>query len=409
MNLPFFIARRYLLRRKGGFSSFIIRLAIIATALSVATMIASAAFVTGFKYEIREKLFSFWGHVHISPFTPNSATIITPTPIRRDLQLEQKVIHTPHVRTIAPFAVRPAILNANKLMEGLQLKGVNNEYQLPANIGLNGQWINYSDSAYSKQIILSQTTADRMDVKPGDEVQMYFLEPGNSFPRVRKLLVTGIFHTGMEEVDKEYAICDLRLLQRINGWDANDINGYQLSLDEERNADSVAEYIRLNYLELPQTTYTMRDIFPNIFDWLQLQDVNTRVIMIIMSIVAIINLAVALLILIVEQARMVGLLKAQGMAPAAMRQIFLYHAALIAGIGIVAGNIIGIGFCLLQKKTGFLQLSESTYYMKYVPVRIDWWQPLTIDIVTLVLCILCMWLPTLYIRRIQPARVLQFK
>jgi lipoprotein-releasing system permease protein len=409
VNLPFFIARRYLLHQKGAFSAFIIRLAIVATSLSVATMILSMAFISGFKYEIREKLFSFWGHVHIIPYTPDASNIISPNPIKADKKLEQQVAATPHVISIAPFAVRPAIVNVNKYMEGVQLKGINNVYQLPQSIHFKGKWIDFADTSYSKDIVLSETTAARLDINAGDDILLYFLEPGATFPRIRKVKVSGLYHTGMDEVDHDFGICDIRLLQRINNWQADDINGYQLMLDDHKYGDSIAVEIFNKYLEAPLTTNTMQQIFPGVFDWLAFQDVNARIILIIMSIVAIINLAVALLILIVEQARMVGVLKAQGMQSGDIRKIFLYHAGLIAAVGILLGNIIALGICWLQASTGFLTLPEATYYVQQVPVRVIWWHPVLISMATLVLCILCMWLPSLYIRRIQPAKVLQFK
>lgn len=397
------------MRQKGAFSSFIIRLAIGATALSVATMIVAMAFITGFKYEIREKLFSFWGHIHITPYNVNMSTIITPDPISMDTVLERKVRAIPEVTQMVPFAVRPAIIQASQVMEGLQLKGVNSAYHLPSGVSFKGKDINYGDTAYSKQLIISQTTADRLNIDIGDELKLYFLEPGTTFPRIRKVQVSGIYHTGMVEVDRDYAICDLRLLQRINNWAPDQINGYQLTLSSQQLADTIAGQLYDNYIQPPLSVNTMYDIFPNIFSWLQFQDINERIILVIMAIVAIMNLAAALLILIVEQSRLIGLLKAQGMGNEDMRQIFLYYAALIAGIGIVVGNVIALGIAFLQQKFGFITLSESTYYMRYAPVRLYWWQPVLIDLVTLVLCILCMWLPTLYIRRIQPAKVLQFK
>lgn len=398
-----------MLRQKGAFSSFIIRLAIVATALSVATMILSVAVITGFKYEIREKLFSFWGHVHITPFTPNASTIITVNPMQKEARLEYGIRALPHVTNISAFAVRPGIINANHLMEGVQLKGVDANYKFPPSVKLSGKLIDYTDSFYSKEILLSQTTADRLNVTNGDQVQMYFLDPGATFPRIRRLKVAGIFHTGMEEVDKQYGVCDLRLLQRMNNWTTEDINGYQVTLDDYKLSDSVSATIYNTMLQPPLVTSTMTQIFPNIFDWLQLQDVNGQVILVIMAIVAIMNLAVALLILIVEQARMVGLLKTQGMTFGGIQKIFLYHAGLIAGMGILLGNIIAGIVYWVQIKTGFLTLSEASYYVKEVPVRLLWWQPVAINLVTLLLCILCMWLPSLYIRRIQPAKVLQFK
>jgi lipoprotein-releasing system permease protein len=294
-------------------------------------------------------------------------------------------------------------------MEGIRLKGITPDYHFERAIEFSGRQLDFSDTAYSRQVQLSQTTAARLDVRTGDSIFIYFLEPGQNFPRVRKVQVAGLYHTGMEEVDHYFAICDLRLLQRINKWPADGINGYQVDLDDEKLADTLAEDIRVRFVEPPLTTYPINDIFPNIFDWLRLQDVNARIILSIMAVVVIINLAVALVILIVEQTRMVGLLKALGMAQGKMQQIFLYHAAVIAGIGILAGNILSLGLCWLQQRYGFLTLSETTYYMKQVPVRINWWQVATIDLCTLVLCVVCMWLPSLYIRRILPARVLQFK
>ena len=409
MNVPFFIARRNLLRKQGGFSAFIIRLAIIATALSVATMIITVAFVNGFKHEIREKLFSFWGHVHITPFTPNASTIITPDPIKMNKQLEAQVAKMPHVTDISPFAVRPAIIHTGELMEGVQLKGISAEYRFPASIKLSGDRINYSDTAYAKEVVLSERMAARLKLDVGDDIQIYFLEPGSIFPRIRKVKMAGMFHTGMDEVDKDYGICDLRLLQRINNWQPDDINGYQVTLDNASVSDTVSMQIFDRYLEAPLTTHTMAEIFPNIYDWLELQDVNARIIIIIMAIVAVMNLAVALLILIVEQARMVAVLRTQGMTHGAIQLVLLYYAALIAFAGIIAGNLVAIGICMLQEQTGFLQLSESSYYVRQVPVKLTLWQPLFINSGTLILCVIWMWLPSLYIRRMQPARILQFK
>jgi len=409
LNLPFFIARRYLLRQKGSFSSFIIRLAILATALSVAVMVIALAFINGFKYEIREKLFSFWGHVHITEFNPNTANLISTAPITLDEQLLHRLKEIPDIVRVVPYAVRPGILQANKTMEGIKLKGITASYQLPSQIKFEGRAIDFSDTAYSKEILLSQTTANRLQLTAGDQLLLYFLDPGSITPRIRKVTVTGLFHTGMDEVDREFAVCDIRLLQRINNWNADHINGYQLDLKQAALADTVANLIFNDFIDAPLTTNTMQDIYPNVFDWLQLQDINAQIVLIIMAIVAVINLAVALLILIVEQARTVGLLKALGMPYGSLRNVFLYYAALIAFAGILLGNVVGLGFCYLQQQTGFLKLSEATYYMSQVPVRINYGYILLLDAATLLVCLLCMWLPTLYIRRILPARVLQFK
>lgn len=397
-----------MLRQKGRFSAFIIRLAMVATALSVAAMIIAMALIVGFKQQISRNIYNYWGHIHVTLYSPASASIISPDPMVLDKTIAEKIIAQPGVQSMTPYAIRPAIVNANQLMEGIQLKGVDNSYDFHS---IQSAGLDFSDTSYSKEIVLSRTTMDRLKLKDGDELLLYFLDAHSTVPRIRKAMVAGSYHTGMEDIDAHYAICDIRLLQRINLWNSGQVNGYQLTLDNPEDAQATADKIFNDILprETQLVASSMYDLFPGIFDWLKLLDTNALVVIIIMSIVAIINLVAALLILIVNQARMVGLLKALGMPEGQMRQIFLYHAALIGFTGIVIGNIIAIGLCVLQQQTGFLTLSETAYSMQYVPVQIIWWHPVVISICTLLLCILCMWVPTLYIRRVQPAKVLQFK
>lgn len=397
-----------MLRHKGRFSAFIIRLAIVATALSVATMIIAMAMIVGFKKQISKNIYNYWGHVHVTMYSPGYASIIAPEPLSRDRQIEQDIAALPAVEGVAPYAIRPAIVNANQLMEGIQLKGVDSSYDFNA---INGDRPDFTDSNYATDIILSTTTLNRLNLQKGDKVFLYFIDGSTKYPRIRRAKIAGTYHTGMEDIDKFYALCDIRLLQNINQWDSDEINGYQLNLTDAEAATPVADKIFNDIIPKDSrlTTSTMLEIFPGIFDWLSLLDMNAVVVLAIMAIVAIINLIAALLILIVNQARMVGLLKTLGMAERQMRTIFLYHASLIGVAGIVIGNILAIGLCVIQQQTHFLKLSETGYSMQYVPVHIIWWHPIVISLCTMLLCILCMWIPTLYIRRVQPAKVLQFK
>lgn len=397
-----------MLRQQGRFSAFIIRLAIVATMLSVASMIIAMALITGFKQQISRNIYNYWGHVHVTQYTAGSASLIAPLPLERDVQVEQQLRALPEVAGISPYIINPAIMNANQALELISMKGVDDSYDFGA---VAAQPLQFPDSAYSLQVILSTTSLNRMKMKVGDELLLYFQDKNSPQPRIRKVKVAGTYHTGMEEIDKHYALCDIRLLQRMNQWRANEINGYQLTLHKPEQSKKVADKIFEEIL--PRNTQlvsnTMQDIFPGIFDWLKLLDTNALVVLVIMGIVAIINLVAALLILIVNQARLVGLLKALGMPENQLRSIFLYHASLIGLVGVAAGNILAIGLCFIQQQTGFLKLSETGYSMQYVPVEVIWWHPVVVSAVTLLLCILCMWLPTLYIRRVQPARVLQFK
>jgi len=395
------------MKQKGSFSSFIIRLAIVATALSVAVMILSLAVVTGFEYVVKDKLYSFMGHVHVTTFDPTKSNKMAP-PVAIDHKLMDDMRKIPHVVQVTPFTERVVIVQANGTIQGLSLKGVNKDYQLSSGLTLTGKKIDYSDSSYSKQIILSEGTAGKLNVNVGDTVQVEFLE-AHGVPRLRRVTVCGLYHSGMEEVDKYYGLCDMRLLQRINNWSADSINAYQLDLDDPVYSDTVATFIHYNLINAPLESYTMGDIYPNIYDWLNLQKMNGTIILIIMAVVSVINMGAVILILMVDRAAMVGLFKALGMQFKSIASVFLYISGLIGFTGVVLGNIIALGLALLQLKFGIVTLPEETYYMKYAPVRIVWQQVVVTDVVTILLCIFCMWLPALYIRRIQPAKALQFK
>jgi lipoprotein-releasing system permease protein len=408
LNLPFFIARRYLVKQKGTFSSFIIKLAIVATALSVAVMIVSIAVVTGFNTAITEKLYSFMGHVHVVRFDETrSNALLYSEPVHYNRNLADSIRMIPHVAAVSPFVERPVIVQAHGGMEGIALKGVDKDYHFLKGIKVIGQPIDYSDTFYSKQVLLSKTTADRLNVNIGDTVQLDFYE--NGVPRIRRVKVCGFYHSGMEEVDKNFGICDIRLLQRIINWPADSVNGYQVDITDAKYADTIASYIHYNLIYAPLEAYTTKENYSAIFDWLQLQNVNGVILLAIMAIVAIINMGAVLLILMVDRAVMIGLLKALGMPYDQTRNIFLGIAGLIGTVGILLGNVLALGLCWLQVHYGLIKLNEDVYYMRYAPIEIVWWQVAVIDVSTLALCIICMWLPALYIRRIQPAKVLQFK
>ena len=407
LNLSFFIARRYLVNQKGTFS-FIIRLAVLATALSIAVMIIAMAVVTGFEAVIKEKLFNFMGHVHISYFDPSKSNTRTVPPIYMDKKLVASIQGIPHVKRVIPFIQRPVIVQSRGRMEGIGLKGVDKDYHFPPGISLAGKAITYPDSAYSKDILLSERTASRLDVTAGDTVQLEFIDE-TAVPRVRKVKIAGLYHSGMEDVDKYYAICDIRLLQRLNNWSADSINAYQIDLDNEYYADTVANYIHYNLIKAPLECNTTVENFPAIFDWLNVQNLDCKVLLIIMAIVSIINLAAVLLMLMVDRAAMIGLLKTLGMSFNNTIAVFLNIGAIIGAAGIAAGNIFALALCGIQQKFKIITLPEDTYFMKYAPVKIVWWHIITIDIAALALFVFCMWLPALYIRTIQPAKVLQFK
>lgn len=411
MNVTLFIARRIAFNRQKSFSRFIIRLAIAATALSVAAMIITIAFVTGFQQTISNKVFSFWGHIHVQQYEASKSLVAEETPLEKNDTVERILRSLPEIKTVQVFATKSAVAENKQDIEGILIKGVEKNYSF-SNLQpflQQGRWINFNDTLYSKEIVISQPLADKLQIKLNDTVSIYFITPTEGKSTLRKLKVCGMYKTGIEEYDNLFAITDIRLLQRINHWNKNGIGGYEVFLNDYKNIDTVNSLLYNKYM-LPGAwvTRSVKDVYPNIFDWLNILDTNRNVVFIIMSIVAVINLITCLLILVLERTRMVGILKAIGATDSYIQQIFLYYATIIAGIGVGTGFIIGVGLCLLQKYTSFIHLDESAYYVSVAPVQIVWWQTILVCLATLVVCFFSLILPAFYVKRIQPVKAIQF-
>ncbi len=410
MNTSFFIAKRLAFSKQQSFSRFIIRLSVGATAVGVAAMIITLCFVNGFQQSVSQKIYSFWGHIRVQHFEPDKSLVAEEMPITKNETVLATIKKTTGVETVQAFATKSAVIEKNKNIDGIILKGIENTYdsiQLQPYM-VEGRWINFKDSSYSKEIILSKQLAQLLKIQLNDVINIYFIRSEDGTRTYRKLTVAGIYKTGIEEYDKLFAIGDIRLIQKINNWQSDQIGGYEIFTSNKNQADSINSSL-LNELPTEWMSRTIQSIYPNIFDWLSIQDVNRNVIFIIMAIVAIINLITCLLILILERTKMIGLLKSIGASDKNIIQIFLYYATVIAGLGILIGFIAGTGISLLQLYTGFIQLDESSYYVSNAPILIIWWQIAAVCAATLFTCFLMLILPALLIRKINPITALQFR
>ncbi|HRH51446.1 MAG TPA: ABC transporter permease [Panacibacter sp.] len=413
MNVSSFIAKRVAFNSQRTFSRFIIRIATAATALSVAAMILTLGFVNGFQQAISTKVFNFWGHLHVQQYEPDKSMVAEETPLEKNDTVLQILKATPGVTHVQAFATKSAVLEKNKEIEGVLFKGVDSSYDFKnmQSFLKAGTWIDFNDSLYSKQILISQPVADELQIKVNDTIHIYFISPETASSSVRSLLVKGIFKTGIEEFDKSFAIGDIRLLRRINNWTHSEIGGYEVFINDYKNIDSVNDVLYNGPTPLPGAwvSKSIKDIYPFIFDWLNIQDVNRNVMFIVMSIIAIINLVTCLLILVLERTRMVGILKAIGSSDWNIQKIFLYHASIISCTGIGLGLFFGVGIALLQQYTGFIKLDETAYYVSTAPVDLIWWQVIAVCAATLVVCFLSLLLPTIFVRTIQPVKAIQFR
>lgn len=406
MNLPLFIAKRITFSSKRTFSKLIVRIAILGIMLGLAVMILAIAIVKGFKTEIREKVRGFSGDIQISKLDLNTSYENTSFSISDSSY--QKILNQDGIEFIQSFATKPGIINTNDEIEGVVLKGVDKNYNWEyfEKILIAGRVIDFSDTLKSRtQILISKYTADRLKLKVGDDFLMYFIE--NSL-RKRKFQIVGIYNLGVEEVDKLFVIGDIGLIRSLNKWAPSDVGGYELRVEDFDRLDEIEAKVYED-LDIELKSYTIRQYYPTIFEWLSLLDVNTQVILILMLAVAVINMISALLIMILERTNMIGILKALGNTNWQIRKIFLYNAAYLIAAGLLCGNILGIGLGLFQSQTHFFRLDQASYYMDFVPVQLDLEDILMLNAGTLLICLFVLLLPSMLVTRISPLKAIRFK
>lgn len=403
MNLPLFIAKRITFNSKRTFSKLIVRIAILGIMLGLAVMILSVAIVKGFKSEIREKVRGFSGDIQISKLDLNSSFENSPFVIGKDKL--QTLISTSGIDYAQPFATKPGIINTNNEVEGVVLKGVDKNYNWDyfKKTLVAGKVIDFAEGG--NQILISKYTADRLDLKVGDDFLMYFIE--NSL-RKRKFVIVGIYSLGVEEVDKTFVIGDIGLIRRLNNWEDSQVGGYELRVKDFNELEKTANIV-YDKLDINLRSYTVKEYYPTIFEWLSLLDVNTQVILILMMAVAVINMISALLIMILERTNMIGILKALGSTNWKVRKIFLYNASYLIAVGLLLGNILGAGMGFFQAKTHFFKLDQASYYISFVPVQLEFQDILLLNAGTLIISMIVLLVPSLIVTRISPLKAISFK
>ncbi|MEL7021705.1 MAG: FtsX-like permease family protein, partial [Bacteroidota bacterium] len=375
LNLEYFIAKRVATDGSSttakSFSRLIIRIAIVATALSVSVMIIATAVIAGFKSEISDKIFGFWGHIRITDTNVNRS-FLEEYPININQPFYPDITDVAHVNYVEQFqiagidipyqlnrstkggiahiqayALKPGIIKADEQIEGIILKGIGTDFNWDFlnQYLVRGRAIALPDSSMSREIVISEQTANRLRLDTGSVFRVHFI--GQDEQPIRRFSVSGIYKTGLEEYDARFALVDIRQLQRLLGWSTEQVGGFEVFVEDLRDLQPLTDYVYYN--ELPSNLYAenLREsaTFGNIFHWLELQDINEAVILSLMIIVSIINMVTALMILILERTQMIGTLKALGMSNWSIRKIFLNYAAYIILLGLLWGNIIGIALC----------------------------------------------------------------
>ncbi len=437
VNTEFFLARR-LAGRSGGRRNVMTTIATVTVAVSIAVMVVSLSVIMGFKREISGKLAGFGGHVQITALSGGNS--LETKPILRDQGLEDALLKVKGVKNLSAYATKGGIIKTRDAMHGVMLKGVDADYDWsffrehleegelptvggaagnsasgPANDASGNPAGSEADGAVlSREIIVSRSLASLLKISTGDRVEMMFIQPDTP-PRRSQFKITGIYNSGFEELDMMVVPTDIRNVQRIAGWDHSQITGYEADTYNFKNLERFTEdiYGVVSDNWKPETENLMvvnvKQRFPQMFDWLKAHDVNAAVIIIIMLLVALLNMISALLIILLERTRMIGVLKALGMNNPSLQKMFLIRSGYLIIGGMLWGNIVGIALCLVQKHTGLVTLDKTGYMLSEVPISLDWPLIAALNAGSFLLIVGLLAIPTLVISRIKPDTTIRYQ
>jgi lipoprotein-releasing system permease protein len=391
---PFEIAKRISFQKQKNYTRFIVRLSIAATSISVAAILITLSIVNGFQHVVSDKVYRFWGQIRIA--SVNGA----PLTIDKNVELELKKL--PAVQSVTPFLNQSIVLAYEQDIEGVVAKGQPSSNATPFII--EGRGIQPISDRIVSEVVLSQKLAAILKIKLGAVVRMYFFNAGNV--QQRKLTVVGLYHSGIEDYDSKFIVVDLKLLQQLNNQ-PNEIEGYSIALKKDTKIDAANDAVQAK-MPVNWVSTTIKDYYPQIFDWIGVQSINRNVTITIMLIIAIVNLLTCLFILMLERVTMIGTLGALGATSGFIRQIFLYQASFICWMGIGLGTLIGLGLCFLQEKFEWIQLDETAYFIKTLPIEFNVTEIASVIIGTAVVCYVSFLIPTLWIKKISPTKAIKF-
>jgi len=413
MNLPYFIAKRLIKGRddEKSFSKPINVIAIVGIAMGLAVMIIAVAVLTGFKQQIREKIVGFGANIQIVNFDSNIS--YETAPIRQGKEFVGKIKEIPGISHIQVYATKAGIITTDEEIQGVVLKGIGSDFDwgyFSENM-VEGEIFTVTDSIRTDNVIISKKISDMLKLGLGDSFAMSFIQDP---PRARKFTVTGIYETSLEEFDEIYVFCDINHIKRLNGWEDDQISGFEIFIDKFDRLDELTLAVRdaVGYsLTEGEESYKITNIslkYPQIFDWLSFQDLNVVVIIVLMLVVAGFNMISGLLILILEKTNMIGIMKALGSTDKTIRRTFMYQAAYLIGKGLVWGNLIGIGLALIQLKTGIFALDPSSYYLKTVPINLELAHIILLNAGTMAVILIMLLVPSKLIGKITPVKAIRY-
>ncbi|HEY9486823.1 MAG TPA: ABC transporter permease [Chryseosolibacter sp.] len=405
MNLSYFISKRISHGYKEGFSSTIHKIAIVSIAIGLAASIVSFLIMKGFQETVKEKIYSFSGHILITKFSMNNS--MEQQPMDYQIEIYNHPEKYPFIRHVQEYANKVGVVKTEDEALGVLIKGVGKSFDVSSfkeNM-LKGDFIQFQDSGYASQVVLSKIIAAKLQKDVGDEIIVHFFQ---NPPRFRRLKVTGIYETNLSEYfDSNIVIADIRMIQRLNDWPDTVAGGLEVFVDDPENVDNAGIAIG-EMMDYDLNIERVSDRFIQVFEWLELLSRQVNILLGIILTVVCVNMISIVLILVMERTQMIGMLKALGAGNGFIRSVFVYNGVNLILKGLLLGNILGLGLCFLQDRFKLIELNPRDYYMSFVPISWHWEIVILLNLITLGLVTVILLLPTMAISRISPIKAIRF-
>jgi len=405
LNFPYYISSRIRKSTQGSFSSTIHRIAILSIGVGLGIMIISFLILFGFQNTVKEKLFGFSGHLQVTKYTLSNSVEELPVSNKNDFYLNYDKIDG--IRHVQQYTYKPGLIRTEEEILGVMMKGVDTDFdigQFSENM-IEGEFITVDTSGYSKQVVISQVIANKLNLSVGEQMTVHFFQ---NPPRARKLTVSGIYETNLSEYfDDKMILADMGLIRRLNNWADSLSGGYEIYLDDYSKIDQVESALD-DTLDYNLFVENISDKYVQIFDWLHLIRRQVNIFLGLILSVVCFNMISIILILIMERTQMIGLFKALGATNKQVRMIFNYSGLQLLGKGLLLGNVIGLSLCAIQYFFHVIPLEAKDYYMSYVPISWDWDVVIILNLLTLLIVYAILAIPTLLIIRINPIKAIRF-
>jgi lipoprotein-releasing system permease protein len=406
LNLSYFISKRISREQKQGFASSIHAIAIIIVGVGLAAVIVSFLIMRGFQETVKNKIYSFNGHLTVTKYTMNYSR--EEQPMNYYVDLYKNPQQYPFIKHAQEYAHKPGLVKTgDDEVLGIIVKGVGRSYDVNAfqeNM-VEGKFVDFPDSTYSNQVVISRIISNKLQAKVGDEITVHFFQ---NPPRVRKLVISGIYETNLAEYfDSNVILGDLRMIQRLNDWSDSLAGGLEIFLKNPSDIEE-AGYAIGETMDFDLNIESVNDKYIQVFEWLNLLSRQVNILLGIILVVVSVNIVSIVLILVMERTQMIGLLKALGGGNKFIRSVFIYNGINLITKGLLLGNVIGLGLCYLQYRFRLVKLNPHDYYMSFVPISWEWQIVGVLNIFTFLIVSFVLLLPTMVIARINPIKAIRF-